>query len=130
MVTIKECPVKAKSDVVGEARFPAFDSVDEAINNSEYGLGEQKVLELINAQVKTTAMNDLRTAKTKGPTKGALRNTAFSEIMVEMAAGEHQEVIGDEVALTVLIDRRMGELEERAKEALPVAEASDDDDEG
>ena len=130
MVTIKECPVKAKSDVVGEARFPAFDSVDEAINNSEYGLGEQKVLELINAQVKTTAMNDLRTAKTKGPTKGALRNTAFSEIMVEMAAGEHQEVIGDEVALTVLIDRRMAELEERAKEALPVAEASDDDDEG
>ena len=129
MVTIKECPVKAKSDVVGEARFPAFDSVDEAINNSEYGLGEQKVLELINAQVKTTAMNDLRTAKTKGPTKGALRNTAFSEIMVEMAAGEHQEVIGDEVALTVLIDRRMGELEERAKEALPTTEESDPDEE-
>ena len=127
MVTIKECPVKAKSDVVGEAVFPAFDTVEEAINHPKHGLGEQKVLELINAQVKTTAMNDLRTAKTKGPTKGALRNTAFSEIMVEMAAGEHQEVIGDEVALTVLIDRRMGELEERAKEALPAVEAIDDE---
>ena len=129
MVTIKECPVKAKSDVVGEARFPAFDSVDEAINNSEYGLGEQKVLELINAQVKTTAMNDLRTAKTKGPTKGALRNIAFSEIMVEMNAGEHQDVIGDEVALIALIDRRMAELETRSKEARSTTEESDPDEE-
>ena len=127
MVTIKECPVKAKSDVVGEAMFPAFDSVEEAINHPKHGLGEQRILDLINAQVKTNAMNDLRTAKTKGPTKGALRNTAFSEIMVEMAAGEHQEVIGDEVALTVLIDRRMAELEARAKEALPEADTTEEE---
>ena len=127
MVTIKECPVKAKSDVVGEAMIPAFDSVEEAINHPKHGLGEQRILDLINAQVKTNAMNDLRTAKTKGPTKGALRNTAFSEIMVEMAAGEHQEVIGDEVALTVLIDRRMAELEARAKEALPEADTTEEE---
>ena len=127
MVTIKECPVKAKSDVVGDAKFPAFDTVEEAINHTEYGLGEQRILELINAQVKTNAMNDLRMTKTKGPTKGALRNIAFSEIMVEMNAGEHQDVIGDEVALTALIDRRMAELETRAKEALPAAATTEEE---
>lgn len=126
MVTVKEYPVKSESVVVGDAKYCVFDSLDEACNHSEYGLGEQKVLDLINAQVKTNAMNDLRTAKTKGPTKGALRNTAFSEIMVEMTAGDHQEVIGDEVALTSLIDRRISELEKRAKEALPPTAGDDE----
>lgn len=127
MVTLKEYPVKSESVVVGDAKYCVYDSLDEACNHKEYGLGEQKVLELINAQVKTNSMNELRTAKTKGPTKGALRNTAFSEIMVEMTAGDHQEVIGDEVALTSLIDRRIAELEKRAKEALPPSESEEEE---
>ena len=48
--------VKSKGTIVGTAEYSVFDTVDEAVNEQ----GESSVLELINTQAKTTAMNQVR----------------------------------------------------------------------
>jgi hypothetical protein len=125
---ISEAPVSSDRKVIGKADFPQFDSMEEAINHAEYGLGEEKALDLLNAQIKTNAMNALRTAATKGPTKGALRSKAMSEIVAEITNGEHSQVIGNETALNNLIAKRMDELEVQAKEAAEAMAAASLDD--
>jgi hypothetical protein len=126
---IGEADVSSDRKTIGKADFPQFDSMDEAMNHAEYGLGEEKALDLLNAQIKTNAMNALRTAATKGPTKGALRSKAMSEIVKEITNGEHTEVIGNETALNNLIGKRMEELEARAKEAQEAMIAAAQDEE-
>ena len=126
---IGQSDVSSDRKTIGKADFPQFDSVEEALNHSEYGLGDEKLLDLLNAQIKTNAMNALRTAATKGPTKAGLRSKAMSEIVSEITSGEHQNVIGDELALNTLIAKRMGELESRAKEAAAAMAAAAQDDE-
>ena len=114
--------VSSEQKVIGVATFPQFETVDEAVNHPEHGLGEEKLLDILNSQIKTNSMNTLRTIKTKGPTKGALRSEAMSQIIQEITVdGEHQDVVGNKDALTALIDRRMAQLEAEAKEASAVA---------
>ncbi len=126
---IGESDVSSESKVIGSAKFPIFETIDEAMNHPEYGVGEQKLLDLLNAQVKTNAMNTLRTARTKGPTKSALRSEAMNEIVSEISNGEHTNCIGNQEALGALIDRRMAEIEARMKEAAELAIAGIIDDE-
>jgi hypothetical protein len=115
---IGQADVSSDRKVIGVAEFPVFDSIEEAINHPERGLGEEKVLDLLNAQIKTNEMNTIRTAATKGPTKSALRSQATNEILTEIAAApqDYQNIIGNEAALNNLIAKRMTELEARAKE--------------
>jgi hypothetical protein len=127
---IGQSDVSSDRKVIGQAEFPVYETVDEAINHPQHGLGEEKLLDLLNAQIKTNRMNELRTAATKGPTKSALRSQAMNEIVSEITNGEHQSVIGDELALNNLIAKRIAELEARAKEAAAsMAAAAGDDDE-
>lgn len=125
---IGESDVSSESKIIGRAEFPVYETVDEAVNHSEYGVGEQKLLDLINAQVKTNAMNILRTARTKGPTKSSLRSEAMNEIIQEISNGEHQNVIGNQDAVTNLINARMAKIEARMKEAAELAGVITDDD--
>lgn len=122
---IGESDVTSESKLLGRAPHPIFETIDEALNHDEYGLGEQKLLELLNAQIKTNAMNALRTARTKGPTKSALRSEAMNEIVQEISNGEHQDCLGNKDALDALIARRMDKIEEQMKEAAAAAAASE-----
>lgn len=120
---------------LGEAKFPIFETWEEVCNHPEYGLGEEKGLDLLNAQVKTNAMNQLRASKTKGPTKSLLRTEAMTEIVSEITSGNHAEVIGNSMAINALVERRMKEIEQRMKAADEAANVGagtedDEDDEG
>ena len=117
LMKIGESDVSSESKVIGNTKYPIYETVDEILNHTEYGLGEQKLLDLINAQIKTNAMNTLRTARTKGPTKSALRSEAVNEIVSEIANGDHAECIGNPDVLNALIERRMSQIEARMKEA-------------
>jgi len=114
-------PVKSDQKELGDATYPVYETVDEAVNHPEFGLGEPALLDLLNAQVKTNAMNQLRTAKTKGPTKTMLRAEATSEIVEEIGAGQHGDAIGNRMVLEALIERRMAEIEARMTAGAPVA---------
>lgn len=113
----EKAAVKALKKVVGEASFQVFDSVEEAVE----GLGEARVLALVNKQNKTDAMNAVRAGATGKPSKKLLRKQALSRITVE----EFKAVAGDEDALEALIGRKCAELEAE----LPLPETSEDEDE-
>lgn len=116
--------VKSEKNVVGVAEYNEYDTLAEA----QTELGEAKCVELINALVRTNAMNIVRTAATKGPTKSSLRNEAMSEIVTEIAGGEHKEIIGDKLALEALVTKRMGVLEAQMKANISTVEDEDDED--
>jgi len=113
----EKAKVKSKSNVIGEASFGVFDTLNEAVD----GLGEARVLALVNKQNKTDAMNAVRAGATGKPSKKLLRKQALSRISIE----EFKGVAGDEDALEALIGRKVAELE---AEAPPAPEAPDDDD--
>jgi hypothetical protein len=118
------CPVRSKSQVVGEARFNIYDSVAEAVG----AIGEEPVLSLVNAQVKTNEMNRIRSEKTGKVSKSQLKNLAMAEITVD----EFQAVVGDTTALDALLERKMAEVEARleaARAANIAAAANEDEDE-
>ena len=116
--------VKSKSNLLGIATCPIFDTLEEALTDSTHGLGEAKILELLNAQIRTNAMNTLRTAKTKGPTKGWLKDEATAEVVASIQ--DHPELIGDTPALQAAIAKKMDEISERMK-ANAEAESTEDD---
>ncbi len=120
---VKTSEVKSEKKVVGEAEYPSFDTIEEAMNHAEYGIGEAKCLELINAQTRTNAMNIVRTNATTGPSKTALRITAMSDVTTELCNGQHPDAIGNETAVNRLVENRMAQLEaERAATAAVVPE--------
>jgi hypothetical protein len=99
--------VKSDQKILGECDYDIYDSVLEATN----ALGETQLLDILNAQIRTNAMNAFRTSKTKGPTKSALRTKATNDVVQELLAGGHPDAIGNESAIQNLIDRRMAEIE-------------------
>lgn len=111
----RSCEVKSKSVVLGEAKWDHLETVTEA----QQSLGDEQLLSLLNAQIKTNAMNALRTMETKGPTKSSLRTEAMSEIVQEIsdAPGSFTDIIGNTMALEALITKRAAEIEERMKSA-------------
>ena len=89
--------------VVGMADYPIYETGQEAID----GLGEAKLLKLVNAQIRTDAMNKVRAAYNQKPTKTALRNKAMAAITVEEFTG----VAGDPAKLETLIQKKMADIE-------------------
>ncbi len=122
-----EADVSSERKVLGVAKFPVFETVKEAIDHPEEGLGEEKLLDLLNSQIKTNAMNLLRTNKTKGPTKGALRSEAWNEICQEIANREHPDCLGNKKALDELVEKRILIIEARMNKATADAEEEEDE---
>lgn len=112
---IGEAEVTGEKRNLGMAQYPVYETWDEVCSDEVHGIGEVKGLELLNAQVKTNAMNTLRTAKTKGPSKSLLRSEAMNEILEEVSSApdSYPNVIGNRVALEALITKRMTEIEAR-----------------
>ena len=107
----QEQDVKSKSDVVGVARYPKYDNVAEAVDD----MGETKLLDLVNAQVRTNAMNEVRNKAVGRPSKKKLLRKARASITPE----EFIQVAGDEDAIDELIATK-------AQELLDSGEAEDD----
>ncbi len=58
----KTAEVRSKGEVLGNVEFAKYDSTAEAAGT----LGEDNILNLINAQVETNARNEFRRLKTTG----------------------------------------------------------------
>ncbi len=125
---VRTHPVKSKSKIVGNAQFQHYETLDELLNDEKFGLSEAKVLELVNAQVRTSALNDVRAGFNREPSKKYLTKVAMQEIIQEVSAGSHSDVIGDEAALNALIDSRAAEIKARMEAEAPVVVVEDDDD--
>jgi len=113
--------VRSKSRVVATCEYEVFDSVAEAVEAK----GEQSILNLINAQVRTNAMNLARAKATGKPSRKALEAEALSLITIE----EFQACAGDQVELRNLINRKVAELEAKYAAGAPSIEEDDEDDE-
>ena len=125
---IEKKEVKSKSKTVGIAEYAVFDAISEAVEE----LGEAKVLELVNAQHRTNALNVIRGNAVGKPTKTAIQRQAMSEITPD----EFGECAGDPQALDNLISSKVAVVEKRlAEEAEAAGEVAgevdpvDDDDE-
>jgi len=123
--------VQEETKVVGIATYPQYDSLDEAVNHPDYGMGEARILELLNAQVRTNAMNEVRHAAVKGPSKKRLRERATGELFSDMAnsPGDYSHLVGDEAAVQREIQRRMDAIEAGMKASVgaPAEEPEDED---
>lgn len=73
---MQKAEVKSKSDIVGVAEYPIYDNVDEAVSDK----GEQAILSLVNAQVRTNEMNSIRNKAVERPTKKKLLRAARASI--------------------------------------------------
>lgn len=114
---LNEATGEKESVQVGIATYPVYDSVAEAIDD----VGEDKVLELLNAQTRTNELNRVRgLSRPGGISKTALRNEAISRITAE----QWQSVAGNPQAITALIDKVAEEIRE---EKMSAAGGNDDD---
>ena len=101
--------VNGETKVVGTAQYVEYDSVAEAVEH----VGEEKCLEMINAQTRTNAMNRKRGEVRNGPGKKALQAKALASITPE----EWAQLAGNPDAIQAKIEARMDELEAAALEA-------------
>lgn len=122
MATTKEQDVKSKQDVVGVAVFKAYDSTQEAVGD----IGEATILKLINAQVRTNAMNVVRAEKVGKPSKRGEMLEAFTRL-----AGEDPAAVaacgGDRAKLEELINAKIAEMEREAAAAAPAPVEAEND---
>lgn len=105
-----------KRQEVGIATFPIYESFQEVLDD----LGEEKALELINAQVRTNEMNRVRSMNRPGaPTKTALKNKALASITAE----EWAEIAGDASKIDALIESKVKAMQAE----LQAAESSSEE---
>lgn len=97
-----ESDVKSKGEVVGKAKFPIFDTIEEAVRE----LGEKECIDLLNAQVKTNEQNNVRAAATGKPTKARIKEMAVLNITAEELA----ECAGDQNKVLSLIASKEAEV--------------------
>jgi hypothetical protein len=109
--------VKSKSKVVGQATYKKYDSVAEAVQDQS----EEKILDLINSQTKTNAMNLTRAGAVGMPTKEQIRVMAMSKITSE----EFAAASGDMVRLGELVKKYSDQIVKEYEARLP---KEDDDD--
>lgn len=111
--------VNGQSQEVGTATYPIFDSVREA----ETELGEEKTLELINAQVRTNEMNRVRGLARGEPSKNLLRQRALAKISFD----EWQAVAGNLTAIEALLEQKIEEVREELRQQRQFASVSSGD---
>ena len=115
--------VKSQGVVVGTAVFPIYDTVAEALG----GVGEAKLLSMINAQIKTTKANELRASLTGKPSKA----NQIMEAIMRIPIAEQSEHAGDLAWMSNRIEAEIATMnKERAETAsVPVApDAGSDED--
>lgn len=109
------------SKVVGTATYPKYETVSEALSD----IGEPKVLENLNAQVRTNEMNRVRALARNGPSSKTMQTEALKRI----SADEFAACAGDFEAIQKLIEAKIEIIRAEHKAALMGAGGQDDDDE-
>lgn len=99
---------KKERQIVGTAHFKIYETVDEAVGH----LGESKLLELLNSQVKTNEMNEVRGQAKGGPTAASVRNKA----MARFTAEDWQRCIGNEDAIKETLEKYIAEIKAEMEE--------------
>jgi len=112
--------VKSQGVVVGTAVFPIYDTVDEAVA----GLGDAKVLQMLNAQVKTTKANELRASLTGKPSKSNQLMAAYMRIASSDPAALTEHA-GDQAWLENRIAEEIGVMDNERLQALTGTTAPD-----
>jgi hypothetical protein len=97
-----EAEVKSNQTVVGNATFPIYDSVQEAIEQE----GEDKILKLVNSQNKTDAMNATRSAATSKPTHKRL----MDEVLGNLEPEEIVQFAGDGPGMSKFLEEKVEAL--------------------
>lgn len=115
--------VKSKSQVVGKALYPVFETASEAVDK----LGEEALLVLLNSIVRTNAMNEVRAAATGKPSEKKLTDMAWAELDTEDITAAAQS--GEPNAMQNLFDDKKNEIRARVEAAQPTAPADEDADE-
>lgn len=111
--------VNGKSTKVADASYPEYETISEAVDT----LGEDKALELINAQVRTNEMNRTRALYRPGePSKTLLRSKALGRISGE----EFMSCAGDVEKIEALIKDKMAEVELELKTQRASSAGADD----
>ena len=93
---------KKERTVVGTAHFKIYETVEEAAEH----LGPEKLLELLNSQVKTNEMNEVRGQAKGGPTAASIRNKAMARFTQE----DWTACIGNEEAIKETLERYIAEI--------------------
>lgn len=99
--------INGENKIVGTATYAVYDAVAEAVD----GIGEEKTLELINAQVRTNEMNRVRGLARGGPSKKALEFKALERLTPE----DFARVAGKPDAIRQLIDQKIEEIRAELK---------------
>jgi hypothetical protein len=115
--------VKSKSKKVGVAEYPVYESTAEAVGT----IGEEKVLELLNAQVRTNAMNVIRGMFNKMPSMKYFEDAALDALTDE----ELLSVRGNREGRKALIAKKAEELKKawQAERDAAAAKVGDDEEE-
>jgi hypothetical protein len=108
MIT-KTVDVKSDGKVVGQASYPVFESVEDLTSN----MPGTDLLKLVNAQVRTNKMNEVRAAAVGKPTNKTLMLQALSELSTEQLV----ECAGDKAKLQSLVDAKVAEIVAREAKA-------------
>jgi hypothetical protein len=116
----KTCAVKSQRKVVGQATYPQFDTVEEAISE----LTSDEILKLVNAQVKTNEMNRIRASVTGTVSKTQLREMAIARVTPDEFASAH----GDREKMHSLLLAKEAEIKAELAQAREEAGVEDDDD--
>lgn len=107
--------VKSKSKKVGTATYPKYENVAEAVE----ALGEADLLKILNQQIRTNAMNEVRQSTV--PSKENMKNEALGLVTPE----EFASVAGDIAAMKRLLAEKLKLVE--AKYNAPSSEEDDEE---
>ena len=106
----KETDVKSAKNLVGVATYPIYQGVDEAVED----LGDERLLSILNAQIRTNAMNEVRAAATATPSKSRLYKMATQAVVTDPKA--LQALSQDPSQLDALIEAKLVEIKADLKE--------------
>lgn len=112
--------VKSDKVLVGEAKYPVYESTSEAAAAE----GEDKLLGLLNAQIRTNAMNAIRQAANPSVSKIGIK----LEVMTEMTTDKVLSFAGDKAALQEYVETEAERIYAERKAASPVAATTEPDD--
>lgn len=112
-------PVFSAKVQVATANFQLYDSVSEATSS----LGEEKILKLINAQVRTNAMNEERARATGTPSEQSFKDQATTSLTAE----EFMSVQQDVAKYRALIETKASALKAAYEANRPKVVASTDE---
>lgn len=121
--------VKSKGVEVGKAVHPKYDTTAEAVAAQ----GEATILEILNAQIRTNAMNAVRAEATGTPSGKVLQQKAFKELIATRSPEELAALVADDVqmneAMNVIVARMKDEAAQGVAQASAEAPAEAEEEE-